>query len=121
MTEPIADSVVRKIGRAADLYHRLVMLMAPAGAGDVMLVVAERLLKRFTDQQMKINGRPHGQRRPSRPQATFFITNIWDETQSLYALKIAWPASSWLWPSIFPKCALGRPEAPDTVRSSIRH
>ena len=121
MTEPIADSVVQKIGQAADLYHRLVKLAAPASAGDVMLVVAERLLKRLTDQQMKIKGGLYGQRLPSRLQSTFSVTNIWDETQSLCALNIARPASPWLWPSIFPKCALGRPEAPDTVRSSIGH
>jgi len=33
MAEPLADSVIRKIGQAAELYHRLVMLAAPAGAG----------------------------------------------------------------------------------------
>jgi len=29
----LADRVVQKIGQAAELYHRLVMLVAPAGAG----------------------------------------------------------------------------------------
>ena len=33
MAEPLADSVIRRIGQAAELYHRLVMLVAPAGAG----------------------------------------------------------------------------------------
>ena len=33
MPEPLADQVVRKISRAAELYHRLVILAAPAGAG----------------------------------------------------------------------------------------
>ena len=33
MAEPLADSVIQRIGQAADLYHRLVMLVAPAGAG----------------------------------------------------------------------------------------
>jgi hypothetical protein len=33
MGEPLADRVIRKIGQAAELYHRLVMLVAPAGAG----------------------------------------------------------------------------------------
>jgi hypothetical protein len=33
MAEPLADRVIRKIGQAAELYHRLVMLVAPAGAG----------------------------------------------------------------------------------------
>lgn len=33
MAESLADSVIRKIGQAAELYHRLVMLVAPAGTG----------------------------------------------------------------------------------------
>ena len=33
MAEPLADRVMEKISRAAELYHRLVMLVAPAGAG----------------------------------------------------------------------------------------
>ena len=33
MAEPLSDRVIRKIDEAADLYHRLVMLVAPAGAG----------------------------------------------------------------------------------------
>ena len=33
MAEPLADRVIRGIDQAAELYHRLVMLVAPAGAG----------------------------------------------------------------------------------------
>jgi len=33
MAEPLADGVIRKIGQTNELYHRLVMLVAPAGAG----------------------------------------------------------------------------------------
>jgi ATP/maltotriose-dependent transcriptional regulator MalT len=33
MKEPFTDRVIRRIGQAAELYHRLVMLVAPAGAG----------------------------------------------------------------------------------------
>ncbi len=33
MAEPLADRVIRRIGQAAEQYHRLVMLVAPAGAG----------------------------------------------------------------------------------------
>lgn len=33
MAESLADSVMRKIDQAAGLYHRLVMLVAPAGSG----------------------------------------------------------------------------------------
>ena len=33
MAEPFADKVMRSIDQAAELYHRLVMLVAPAGAG----------------------------------------------------------------------------------------
>jgi len=33
MAELLADRVIRRIGQAAGLYHRLVMLVAPHGAG----------------------------------------------------------------------------------------
>jgi len=33
MAEPLADKVMREIPQASDLYHRLVMLVVPAGAG----------------------------------------------------------------------------------------
>jgi hypothetical protein len=33
MPEPLSDQIIQKIGQAAELYHRLVMLVAPAGAG----------------------------------------------------------------------------------------
>ncbi len=33
MAEPVADRVIRQINQAAELYHRLVILVAPAGSG----------------------------------------------------------------------------------------
>lgn len=33
MAEPLADRVIRRMSQAAELYHRLVLLVAPAGAG----------------------------------------------------------------------------------------
>ena len=33
MAEPLSDRVIRSIDQAAELYYRLVMLVAPAGAG----------------------------------------------------------------------------------------
>ena len=33
MTEPVADQVIRKIKQAVGLYHRLVLIVDPAGAG----------------------------------------------------------------------------------------
>lgn len=33
MAEPLADRVIRRIGQAAELYNRLVILAAPAGTG----------------------------------------------------------------------------------------
>ncbi len=33
MAEPLADRVIQRIGQASELYHRLVILVAPAGAG----------------------------------------------------------------------------------------
>jgi hypothetical protein len=33
MAEPLANKVIRAISQAAELYHRLIMLAAPAGSG----------------------------------------------------------------------------------------
>ncbi len=33
MAEPLADQIMRKVEQAAELYHRLVLVVAPAGAG----------------------------------------------------------------------------------------
>lgn len=33
MAQPLSDRVIRTIDQAAELYHRLVMLVAPSGAG----------------------------------------------------------------------------------------
>ncbi len=33
MAEPLADKVLQRIDQAAELYHRLIMVVAPAGAG----------------------------------------------------------------------------------------
>ena len=33
MAEPLADHIIRKVKQAAELYHRLMLVIAPAGAG----------------------------------------------------------------------------------------
>ena len=33
MAEPLADQIMRKVKKAAELYHRLMLVVAPAGAG----------------------------------------------------------------------------------------
>ena len=33
MVEPLADQIMRKVKQAAELYHRLMLVVAPAGAG----------------------------------------------------------------------------------------
>ena len=33
MAEPLADQIMRQIEHAAELYYRLVLVIAPAGAG----------------------------------------------------------------------------------------
>ncbi len=33
MPEPIADQIIHKLEQAAELYHRLIVVVAPAGAG----------------------------------------------------------------------------------------
>ena len=33
MAEPLADQIIQKVKQAAELYHRLMLVIAPAGAG----------------------------------------------------------------------------------------
>ena len=33
MAEPLVDQVLRKIGAARGLYHRLILMVGPAGSG----------------------------------------------------------------------------------------
>lgn len=33
MPEPLVDQIMRKLSQAAELYHRLILVVAPAGAG----------------------------------------------------------------------------------------
>ena len=33
MAEPLTDQIIRKVKQAAELYHRLLLVVAPAGAG----------------------------------------------------------------------------------------
>jgi len=33
MAEPLADQIIRKVKQATELYHRLLLVVAPAGAG----------------------------------------------------------------------------------------
>ncbi len=45
MTEPLAEQVMRKIKQAEELYHRLILVVAPAGAGKTtaLQAVQERI------------------------------------------------------------------------------
>ena len=45
MAEPLADQIMRKIKQAAELYHRLLLVVAPAGAGKTtaLTYVKERI------------------------------------------------------------------------------
>ncbi len=33
MAEPLADAIIRRLEEAAEMYHRLILVVAPAGAG----------------------------------------------------------------------------------------
>lgn len=53
MAEPLADKVIRRIGQAAELYHRLVMLVAPAGSGKT--AVLQDVHERTTAPLVNVN------------------------------------------------------------------
>jgi len=43
MAEPLADQVLRKIGEARELYHRLVLMVGPAGSGGLACSTLEAI------------------------------------------------------------------------------
>jgi len=59
MSEPLADRVIRRIGQAAELYHRLVMLVAPAGAGKTVALqdVHERTAAPLVNVNLELSRR----------------------------------------------------------------
>ncbi len=59
MAEPLADRVMRSIGQAAELYHRLVMLVASAGAGKTAALqeVHERTMAPLVNVNLELSRR----------------------------------------------------------------
>ena len=59
MFESIADQVIKKIEGASDLYHRLVMLVAPAGAGKTAALqdVHERTMAPLINVNLELSRR----------------------------------------------------------------
>ncbi|CAB1056977.1 VrlJ [Olavius sp. associated proteobacterium Delta 1] len=42
MAEPLADQIMRKVNQAAELYHRLMLVIAPSGAGKTTALLEVR-------------------------------------------------------------------------------
>jgi len=59
MAEPLADRVIRSIDQAAELYHRLIMLVAPAGAGKTAALqdVHERTMAPLVNVNLELSRR----------------------------------------------------------------
>ena len=59
MAEPLADIVIHKIEQAAELYHRLVLLVAPAGSGKtaVLLDVHKRTSAPYINVNLELSRR----------------------------------------------------------------
>lgn len=59
MAEPLADIVMHKMEQAAELYHRLVLLVAPAGSGKtaVLLDVHKRTSALYINVNLELSRR----------------------------------------------------------------
>ena len=59
MSRALADEVIESIGRAAQLYHRLVILVAPAGAGKTAALrdVHERIAAPLVNVNLELSQR----------------------------------------------------------------
>ena len=54
MAEPLADQVMRKIKQADELYHRLMLVVSPAGAGKTTAEMKKRF-EEYLDELTKGN------------------------------------------------------------------
>jgi hypothetical protein len=59
MAEPLADRVIQSIDQAAQLYHRLILLVAPAGAGKTSALqeVHQRTRARLVNVNLELSRR----------------------------------------------------------------
>ena len=59
MSRALADEIMESIGRAAQLYHRLVILVAPAGAGKTAALrdVHERIAAPLVNLNLELSQR----------------------------------------------------------------
>lgn len=59
MSEALADKVIREIGQAAELYHRLIILAAPAGSGKTAALrnIQERLEVQLLNVNLELSRR----------------------------------------------------------------
>jgi hypothetical protein len=59
MAEPLADRVIKRIGQAAELYHRLVIVVAPAGSGKTAALqdVHERTMAPLVNVNLELSRR----------------------------------------------------------------
>jgi hypothetical protein len=59
MPEPLSDQIIKRIGQTTGLYHRLVMLVAPAGAGKTAALqdVHERTMAPLVNVNLELSRR----------------------------------------------------------------
>lgn len=59
MTDTLADQVLARVARAAELYHRLVLLVAPSGSGKTaaLRAVADRSSARLVNVNLEVSRR----------------------------------------------------------------
>ena len=59
MAEPLVDTIIRRIADAAEQYHRLVLLVAPSGAGKTVALqeVHERIAAPLVNVNLELSRR----------------------------------------------------------------
>ena len=59
MAEPLADQIIRKIKQADELYHRLMLVVAPAGSGKTTALkeVRERIIAPLVNVNLNLSRR----------------------------------------------------------------
>jgi predicted ATP-binding protein involved in virulence len=97
MAEPLVDTIIRRIADAAEQYHRLVLLVAPSGAGKTVALqeVHERIAAPLVNVNLELSRRMLDRNERQRAlQSPRFLTEIVAVPSLRLCVSKAWICSS---------------------------
>lgn len=74
--EPLAEQIMRKVKQVAELYHRLILVIAPAGAGKTTMLWVEYVIVGIDNHLLVSDYRPEFPKREAILR--FLKDNFWE-------------------------------------------